>query len=233
MEDTISTVGSFKEQEIPTADINWGDYVLSLFDKNELIECEDGEKRPNVYGLRRVAEVCFGEMLENHSTIIEPPNKNNGYCATAQCSILMYDSSCGRERRFSDVADVSPENCDSKFAKFASATAATKAEARTLRKILRLNLISSEELTPANIKNVSNDNITEIQIIALDIVCKRYNINLIELINSGAKHHNNIKEVNKELADEYMSIINDNTKREELKATLPNIVGYKEWRNMF
>lgn len=214
----------------------WSDYVLSLFQQDELVECEGGEKRPNIHGLRRVSQKIFGEMLENHAEVIESPNAQNGWCATVKSTVIFYDDVSMRERKFSDVADVSTKNCEEKFARHASSTAATKAEARALRKLLQLKFISSEESTPSSLPefNVSADKINDVQIQALDMLCKRYNVNVVELVNIGEQHYNNIRQVSETTAHRMLSILNEDSKRQELLNNNSNLVGYQEsWKELF
>jgi len=226
---------STSSDEIGPLSPEWHDYVMGLFSSDELIEYE-GEKRPTVHGLRRVAQICFGEMLENHATVLDAPKESNGFCATASCSVLFWDERSGRERKFTDVADVSDRNCEAKYAKHATSTAATKAEARALRKMLGLRNISSEESTPSILphEEVRTDTITDIQIMAIDRVCQRNDINVVEFVNSGECKYKNIKEVKDTRAETLLSILNEDSKRNEYITDKPSCVGYqKTWRDTF
>ena len=62
-----------QEDRPKTTDPEWNDYVLSLFDKTEMY---DG--RPLCHGLRRVAELLFGNIMVSRPVKVFPPQDDNG-----------------------------------------------------------------------------------------------------------------------------------------------------------
>ena len=126
-------------------DVEWNDYVLSLFDEKELY---DG--RPLCAGLRRVAELLLGRMVISRPTQVFPPTEGDSIGrATVIWEVVFEDGSV-----FSDVADCWEGNTDDTFCVFNTATAATRAEGRALRKALRLKTVAAEEMTKKNTASI-------------------------------------------------------------------------------
>ena len=136
-------VDVIQEDRPKTTDPEWNDYVLSLFDKSEMY---DG--RPLCHGLRRVAELLFGNIMVSRPVKVFPPQDDNGVGrATVIWEVVFENGSA-----FSDVADCWEGNTDDTFCAFNTATAATRAEGRALRKALRLKTVAAEEMTKKNKK---------------------------------------------------------------------------------
>lgn len=131
----------------------WNEYVMGLFHESELI---DG--MPLAAGLRRVAELVCGRIIYSGPTQVFPPqNENSHGRATVVWKIEFDNGMC-----FSDVADCWEGNTDDAFVAYAVATAATRAEARALRKALRIRAVAAEEVTKKNtaaiVRNAAKDN---------------------------------------------------------------------------
>ena len=85
---------------------DWNDYVLGLFEKNELF---DG--RPKCAGLRRVAELVLGQVVSSKPTQVFPPSGGNEVGrATVVWEVIFSNGSV-----FSDVADSWEGNTDDAF----------------------------------------------------------------------------------------------------------------------
>jgi hypothetical protein len=124
----------------------WNDYVLSLFEPTELYN-----DRPQVHGLRRVAELLLGRVVSSRPSQVFPPESAETLGrATVVWEIVFEDGSL-----FSDVADCWEGNTDDAFCVFNTATAATRAESRALRKALRLRTVSSEEMTTKDTASIA------------------------------------------------------------------------------
>jgi hypothetical protein len=162
----------------------WNDYVMGLFEKNELIE-----GRPLSAGLRRVAELLLGRIVSSGPVQVFPPaNGNEIGRATVVWEVQFADGS-----RFSDVADCWEGNTDDTFCVYAVATAATRAEGRSFRKALRLRTVAAEEVTSKNTASITrsisqtktvettgeyedSDRMTDAQANFVDAKCRQLNI---------------------------------------------------------
>lgn len=169
------------------SDSNWTEYVLNQLSDSELVN-----NAPNVHGLRRVLEDMLNVLvLESTVHTISYPTKDNGNRAVVQHTIVIADPSMMMQKKvFSDVADACPINCESPYDRHLLAVAATRAEARVLRKMLKINVISAEETINEDAcapidEDLFVDIITDEQISMLNMLCKRTNINLMKYVNSG------------------------------------------------
>ena len=206
-------------EEVPPPSIDspeWSDYVLSHFESDEMM---DGS--PTCDGLRRVTELLVGPITERRNNVIQAPGRENYGTSTVACTVSVLNNIQGHLLfqqiiREEDAADVNKYNTQEPYHMHATATATTRAEARALRKILRLRkVIAAEELADDKIINdygdiwKPDDQIDEEQISLLDIVCQRCNINLIEYVNSGEVTYKSIQEVNKNKASEMVQHLNN------------------------
>ncbi len=220
----------------------WNDYILSKFDKNELI---DGN--PTCAGLRRVAEDILGDIVVSRPTHIFPSTDSNGPGrATVVFEIVIDWMNSGQLRTFSDVADVWHGNTDDLFCAHPVATASTRAEGRALRKALKIRCLAAEELTrkkdvesivrqsiqaaPIDGEWKEDDQISGPQINFIDGKCKQLNINVVKFINIGDKQYSSIIEVTKKTASKMLGVLNDY--QNHTKNIPEHIVGYdKNWRS--
>jgi hypothetical protein len=122
------------------ASAEWSDYVMTLFQTNEL---ENG--MPKVDGLRRVAHRVFGPF-DILTEVIQTPTIDNNNRATVIVR-LQLGGGFSPNRIITGSADVFSGNTDKAFAKHPVATAETRAEGRALRKALCLTkVLAAEEL---------------------------------------------------------------------------------------
>ena len=225
------------ETEVPAMDSpDWADYVMSQFESGEM---EQGN--PTCDGLRRVTESLIGPIMSRKVNVIQAPNKENLGTATVACEVsvlnnipshILYNVKIVEE----DAADVNKFNTPKPFHLHATATATTRAEARALRKILRLKkVIAAEELAgDAEEEDYvdawkPSDPVQEEQINLLDIVCQRCNVNVMEYINSGEKIYNTINELDRNKAQSMIQHLN---KIQQGKVERPHAVGEydSQWR---
>lgn len=215
----------------------WNDYVMSQFDASELI---DG--MPLAAGLRRVAELVCGRIIYSGPTQVFPPqNENSHGRATVVWKVEFDNGMC-----FSDVADCWEGNTDDAFCAYAVATAATRAEARALRKALRIRAVAAEEVTKKNtaavVRNAGKQNqisegeyddssrMTDPQSNFISVKCKQLNINPnlmfkeIFSVSAGRK-------ITKKAASDAIDKLNDFQRNSD---EIPeSIKGYVEdWRNV-
>jgi hypothetical protein len=142
-------------------DPQWTKFILGQMEKNEIIN-----GYPTCNGLRRMFELYIGEILECRIDIINSPTFNNKV-ATVKCGIT-YAPVAGTSRanckHIEDATDAHDGNTIIPFNMYLTATATTIAESRCLRKGLRLNTISNEEMmgtkdaTPTDqiLRNIAN-----------------------------------------------------------------------------
>lgn len=204
----------------------WNDYVVGHFVDEELVE-----GHPTVAGLRRVAELFLGPIVESGPEHVWPTLHDNLGRATVLYMVKFEDG-----KKFSDVADVWAGNIDDAFAAYAVAVAATRAEARALRKALKLRVVASEELSN-KVQTVSesatnNDLISINQINFIDTRCKAMNINVVQFMNAGERTYRSVNEVMKTTATKMIKELNRLFNEPE---SIPaEIRGYKaDWQSNF
>lgn len=195
----------------------WHDYVMEQFTEDE----KDKENSyPNIFGLRRVAENLLGTILQSGPTNISPPTKDNPQSTCVYTVVFsFYD---GSERAFSAVAGASPENTDATYAKYPEAIAEVRAEARALRKALKLRVVSAEEMPTVGFgtpkKEVvpvtstgewnQEDKISAAQEIFITQKCKEQKINLQKFLKHNGYDYENLQDVNKGVAKDMISLLN-------------------------
>jgi hypothetical protein len=219
-------------------DVEWNDYVLSLFDEGEMY---DG--RPLCAGLRRVAELLIGRIVVSRPTQVFAPQSGDEIGrATVIWEIVFEDGSI-----FSDVADCWEGNTDDTFCVFNTATAATRAEGRALRKALRLKTVAAEEMTKKNtasiVRSISqtkameategeyndSDRMTDKQENFIDVKCSSLDINVVEFMKE-VFNVNVKRKVSKGHASEAIQKLN--AYQQEKNLILDSIKGYQSnWRN--
>lgn len=191
---------------IPKADGSrvWHDYVMSQFTEDELSTgAKPTDIMPRLFGLRRIAELLVGEIVENVVDVIEVPRENNGWTSTVKSFITLIDHNTKEPKQYSDVAEVNASNSKHPFTLHRTSTAASKAEARCLRKILKLrNVIAAEEYSDKKEEEVlfnpdgdmSPVSISDTQLVAIDHLCKKTDINVMKFINKNPnEQYDNIK----------------------------------------
>ena len=207
-------------------DIDWSDYVMSQFSDDEVyIKKKDGKVvgiYPRVAGLRRVAQILVGEIVDSQTSCVSPPKidvYNDGKTIIhPACFIytIKFVNTNDTILTYSDAADVwyaDDFNCNSDigFARFSSSLATTRAESRVLRKALDLSVCSAEELGPDMKKKVNGSAVPVEKTVNPDDVvekyitlaqknfltnnCKRLNINPWALLNSGETKYDKVNNV--------------------------------------
>lgn len=204
--------------------------VMALFEPDELIE-----GHPTVNGLRRVIE-NFGDVVYSEADLVDRPTDANGYRYTVKYTVVI-DMHDGKRKQYSDLADVCPDNAEFPFNKFPSAVAATRAEARCLRKAMKIKKAAFEELsgskdggTPAVIASefgVSADKISDFQVTTLNIIAQRLDINVMKFANKGKETYKNIRDIPHEKAKLMISTLSEIQRNNELPSYYDAIKGYE------
>ena len=223
------------KNEIP--DFNspkWTEFILSELDSTELIK-----GKPKCSGIRRMVEKYVGPIVERKVVQCFPPKDATGIGTIVfgvRVSMMnpKHPSYGVGQLWEEDVADSGPYNTPSPFSKHQCATAATRAEARILRKILRINVIAAEEGADADKLAETDDfepqdKISEEQINFLDMLCERCNLNVLEFVSSGKDAFKNINDIPHSQAANMLQYLNDIQRNEKTK---PKSVGdyKKDWR---
>lgn len=208
----------------------WHDYVMKQFQPDELVE-----GNPTTEGLRRVASLLLGEIIQSRAHCVMAPCHENNYAATIEHTVVIdwrVDDDCGGDQRtFTEIADVNAFNCDTVFRQFASATASTRAEGRALRKALKLKHVIAAEETAGDAQSSDSDfiAINPQQINAINHLCKKNNIDVLKFINSRGNQYNNIDEISYTSAIKMIGVLNEYTN--DKSKIVDSVKGYKQdWR---
>jgi len=216
----------------------WHDYVMRQFREGELT---DGN--PTCVGCHRLVGLLVGPILDTRIPTNIGPDKENRGTATVVVSVEVRITNethpaYGETIHLEDIADVNKDNTDPPYSKHPSATAATRAAGRIYRKLLDLNnVITAEEDSEiaeqdnpfeegwAPAEPISNEQIT-----AIDTICGRKNMSVMDLINLGDNKYDAIETVSRATAQKMLQYLN-NIQRG--KYSVPKDVGdYKpNWRD--
>ena len=176
----------------------WNDYVMGHFQDNELI---DGN--PLTAGLRRVAELLIGEIVDSRPTHVFPVQGDGIGRATVSYEVT-FRTPTGHDKTYGDVAEVWAGNTDDLFCVHAVATASTRAEGRALRKALKIRALAAEELCKKDVSKYVAENdvdrISQDQVNFIDMKCKKLDIDVMGFVNSGSKKYRSIYEITRETA---------------------------------
>lgn len=215
----------------------WHDFAMTLFEEAELV---DGQY-PLVAGLRRVAEVALGPIVFSGPTQVFPVQRDDHHGRAT----VVFTVEFANGQRFAEVADSWEGNTDDMFCAFAVAIASTRAEARALRKALKIKGVAAEELTKKDTAKIVRDisskkessdgdydeqsRMSDAQFNFIDIKCRQLNIDGKKLFKDIFNSDSN-KKVSKKVASDIIDKLNDYQRD---KKSIPEaIVGYQEeWRN--
>lgn len=225
-----------KEKKAAYLSPNWDAFVMSQFDPSELA---DGF--PKVAGLRRVAELLLGDIINSSPIDVHPVAlRDETYRSTVGYSITFnwWDDT---ERTYADVADCHSENQDPEFLIYSVASASTRAEGRALRKALKIKKCSFEEIKPKSDRGEKSetkprtvsdkpDPISDSQIRFLNKRCKDLDVNVVKLLNMNGDKYDVIEDVMKTEAKEMIDFLADVSAK---KKTLDKAIqGYDpNWRD--
>ena len=184
--DVVETLGP------QLTDDNWDEYVMSLFKPEELVK----QKHPTVNGLRRVCEIALGPIVGGQVNVVQSPSE--GHPAVVEYEITIQ---CDKQRGpltrvFSSAADAHSGNTDQVYRQYLTAIAETRAEARAIRKALKIKIAASDELS--DVANLDREIASPIQLKAITNVMtkkklskedieSKYGVNLESLTSDEAK----------------------------------------------
>lgn len=198
----------------------WSDYILSLFCEDEL-----REGNPTCDGMRRILQKLFGPIIDEK---LCGKNCQPNY-AFVEFSITFFDRFDGQTKTFADCADVYEGNCEPPYYKHAGGTASTRAEGRVLRKALGLRKVLSAEEMSGEIRELQNKQgnfdlegefVDGAQLNAINLVCKRLNLNVWSILNRGENKFTNVKIIPADFARETMKYVNSELNGKEIPKEL-------------
>lgn len=186
----------------------WNDYILNQLRPDE----KDPQGNPNVDGLRRLVEDNLGDVVHSApAEHFEGATQANGMRATvAHILKVAWGGNRDDVRVFGAVADVYSGNTDEEYARFPGATADTRAEARALRKALRLRkVVASEEVTTLPVTESGlGQYIVKSQERGLDKLCKQLDIDVMKFVNSGQHQYKHFTHVRYTTAQQMLEMLN-------------------------
>lgn len=199
-------------------DPEYSDFILSQFTSNEVVvkynptTKEETARFPKVNGLRRIAKLHIGTIVESYPTAISVNyNLEAGFVVACFSYTVVFKLKDDSLVRYSDVGEIVNfpgdkkkfTNIDPQFGRFASSIAVTRAEARTLRKALGLNTVAYEELDMEKEKEKEKEShsdeqpayIKDVQKQSIKVFCKRHGIDVNKYIKSGPYNYDNLDKV--------------------------------------
>jgi hypothetical protein len=205
-------------------DPEWEDYVMSHFTDSEL-----SNGCPRVHGLRRVTEKLLGEIITSGPVNVNSIEDGRTGKAVVIFSVIIAWMKDGVEfteggskiptREFRATASSWCNNTDDMFAVYPEAIAETRAEARALRRALRLSKVSADEITNKDTALIateeidrmtpSGESITDQQKSLIIKLCERNQINVNKFINNGSKKYSSIDDISRETAGKMLQRLND------------------------
>ena len=214
----------------------WHDYAMTLFQEDEMMN-----GHPLVTGLRRVSELVLGPMVFSGPTTVFPVQRDDHHGRAT----VIFTVEFANGVKCSEVADSWEGNTDDMFCAFAVAIASTRAEARALRKVLKIKGVAAEELTKKDTAKIVRDiskqkssssgdyddsgRMSDAQYNFIDVKCKQLNVDGGKIFKDMFKIDQNRK-ISKKVASDIIDVLNGYQKD---KGTIPNeLRGYNsEWRN--
>lgn len=219
------------DEKIPAPfDPQWSEYLLDALSDHELIN-----GAPTVDGLRRITEKCFGEILNSRSSIIEAPNSNNGLRCTICHSLTIRKYRNGQDITVDGCVDVMHSKTPYPFKDHLVATADTRAEGKALRRALKIRVITAEELQSESEEEVliSEEGINDQQILALNQLCKRLDVNVETLVKMKCSEAKTVNDINNLEARVLISKLSG-LQRSPDKIEEESLSGYNEnWKDTF
>jgi len=209
------------------ADPEWSEYVLDQMHDSEL---KDGN--PTVDGLRRVTERIYGEIVGSVSDIYSY-DVERGIC-TVKHTLQIQKYSSDSIVTVNGCVDVKLQNIPYPFNQHLVATADTRAEGKAIRRALKLRVITAEEMNNAAEDDImaAEEDITDQQILAINQMCKRLDIDLIKLSENNCPNIKSIRAVSNLQGRMLLSSLSEYQRSAD---SIPeDVKGYdSEWRETF
>jgi len=210
------------------SDPEWSEYVLDSLHDTEL-----REGNPTVDGLRRVTEKVYGEIVESRSDVLELPSAGGRRC-TIKHTLKIRKYETDTTITVDGCVDVRYDKVPFPFNDHLVATADTRAEGKALRRALKLRVVTAEEMDNSAEDDVmaAEEDITDQQILAINQMCKRLNISLIDFIKEVCAGVESIKAVSNLQGRMLLSSLSEYQRNP--KAVREELLGYDpNWRKSF
>jgi len=210
------------------ADPEWSEYVLDNMHDTEL-----REGNPTVDGLRRVTEKVYGEILESRSDVLELPSAGGRRC-TIKHTLKIRKYETDSTITVDGCVDVRYDKVPFPFNDHLVATADTRAEGKALRRALKLRVVTAEEMDNSAEDDVmaAEENITDQQILAINQMCKRLNINIVNFVKEICAGVESIKAVSNLQGRILLSSLSEYQRKAD--TIKDELIGYDpNWRKSF
>jgi len=222
-DEVVENVSKVGEMPSITSE-KWTDYVI-----DQLLDSELSSGSPRVVGLRRLAQKLFGDIIKSDSEVItDTPDR-----ATVKHTLVIERYEDGKTILASACVDALRSKTPYPFNQHLVSTACTSSESKALRRIMKLNIHTAEELISSEEEDTSlrdDTEATDQQISAIKTLCKRVDVNLAALcqnINRECKSIEDLKNSEARLVINRLSYFQRKEIPEEFK-------GYKEnWEKDF
>jgi len=218
--------------------LEWTDYILSLMSPSELFNGS-----PTANGLRRICELEFGEIVSS-TTYVNATQSPGFYYAAVTHTLRIIDMYTNVSKEFSASVDSHMSDIPAPFNKHLIATLDSKAEAKALRRALKLSVNTAEEggqlpsedpidiVEPAS-QDYEQTEVTFAQQAVLNALCMRLNINAIDAIATYCvSSEDGLKKVTS--SDMALLINKISDFQRKIESIPPSLIGYdKSWRSRF
>ena len=210
-------------------DEGWYDFLIDNLYENELVQ-----GNPTTDGLRRLTERFYGEIVKSKSDVIDTEHDGNGLRCTVRHTLLIRKYKTGTLAECDACIDVDYRGVPHPFNRHVVATADTRAEGKALRRALKLRVVTAEEVqTQVSEEEVltAQDHINDQQIMAINAVCRKHNLNVEKVTKSV---YNNAKTL-KQLTNLEASVLMDKITSYQREKSIPEeLLGYDaSWQSSF
>lgn len=221
-EQEVPVVQTNDIQEVPKMfDIGWNDYLLSQLTDKE-VYCS----YPKCSGLKRLLYKYVGPILSKEiRSYISPTsdNKTSTVAVMIKCFVTNKKHPAYKQEIIEEsIADSNLENNkDFPYSTHMSSVCERRAESRCYRNLLGLDMVSAEEMvgsttTPGENNFTMTDlnntgGINQVQILGINLVAKRLNINVFDFINAGSsgKKYEKITDIDSATASLMLQTLNE------------------------
>lgn len=213
-------------------DPGWSEWIMDQLDDSELYK-----GAPKTDGLRRVTNKVYGEILKSETERInEVFDSSNSLVRVSACHVLQVRKyNTGSVVSVNGYVDSRFDKTPMPFREHLISTVDTKAEGKALRRLLKLRVLTAEEMPePSEEEASGNEPINDQQVAAINTMCKRSNVNVKKLMiqltgNNKLKHINDASYLS---ATNALSVLSNFQRKKETVSK--NLLGYDpNWRDEF